>query len=353
MTTRRVVIFGWAESIHTRRWLLGMRSRGFDVKLISLGGIPGGDPQITVFPRSGRFSYLKFSGAAAREANDFNPHLIHVHYASGFGLWGLRSKLAPTIVSVWGSEVLQLARKRWCRMLIKRVLKKATIITATSQYLSQATSALYPPVADKITVIPFGVDLPAEIPELPKDGPIRFCYLKAHRPVYGPDILLKALDIVRKNLPDVRLSLAGAGEMTGQLRRMVTDLQLQDYVEFPGMIEHDQIQSYIARYHFLVMPSRSESFGVTALEAAASGRAVIATRTGGIPEVVLPDKTGLLVPAGDVEALAEAILMLAGDREMCRHMGREGRAFVAENYRWQCSLDLMSSLYERLIEGRN
>jgi glycosyltransferase involved in cell wall biosynthesis len=352
LTPRRIVIFGWAESVHARRWALGLQNRGCEVKLISLGGQPVDELDTTIFTRSGRMAYFRHAGAAAREARAFKPDLVHVHYAAGFGLWGLRMRFAPMVVSVWGSDILDLARKALYRPLVRRVLKQAKAITATSNYLNRETCSLYPPAANKITVIPFGVDTPEKVPDFPAFGPIRLCYLKMHRAVYGPDTLIEALSIVKQSLPDIQLSMAGSGEMTGQLKAMVDERGLNENVSFCGFIDHSRVMSFIAQHHFMVMPSLSESFGVAVLEAGACGRAAVSTRVGGIPEVVKDGETGILVPPGDVKALARAILTLAQDTDKCRRMGEASRVFVEKEYRWQRSLDLMSGLYDRIATAR-
>lgn len=102
----------------------------------------------------------------------------------------------------------------------------------------------------------------------------------------------------------------------------------------------------------MVMPSREEAFGVAVLEAAACGRPTIASRVGGVPEVIRDNETGLLVPPGDEAALAQALLRLVRDPETCRRMGEAGRALVQKEYLWNDSLNRMSQLYENVIHGR-
>jgi glycosyltransferase involved in cell wall biosynthesis len=138
-------------------------------------------------------------------------------------------------------------------------------------------------------------------------------------------------------------------DYTGYLRNLVVEYNLEKHVRFAGQIDHKKIYHFIAEHHLLVMPSRFEGFGVAALEASACARPVIATNVGGIPEIIINGKTGILVPPGDEGALAEAILKLANDIGLCHKMGREGYDFAKENYRWERSLDLMSRLYEQLI----
>jgi glycosyltransferase involved in cell wall biosynthesis len=346
----RVVIFGWSESIHVKRWVAGLSARGWKIRLISQGGGPAPGAETINLGEYGKFSFFRHASAAARLAREFDPDLIHVHYAGGFGWWGLKCRFAPMLVSVWGSDVIGVERNLIQRLLVRRVLHRADRISVTSAYLKAATAALAPGVEDKIEVIPFGVSVPEPVSPLPPP-PVRLCFIKLHRPQYGPDILLRALANVRQTIPDIRLTLAGEGTMTPRLRTLCVELGLESNVDFVGFVPNDRIYSLLSEHHIMVMPSLSESFGVAVLEAAACGRPSIASRVGGVPEVLRDGETGLLVSPGDPTALAEAILRLSGDLERCRQMGQAGRNLVVANFEWKVSLDQMHDLYERLIRG--
>lgn len=347
----RVVIFGWADSIHVQRWVQGLSKRGWTIRLISLGGGPVAGADTTNLPRHGKLSYYWLAARAVRLAREFKPDLVHVHYAGGFGLWGARCSFAPLLVSVWGSDIIDLPKNLFQRYFIRRNLKRADRISATSNFLKQACIALASEVEDRTTVIPFGVAVPEKIEPMPP-LPVKLCFIKMHRHKYGPDVLLRAFSIVRKEIPDILLTMAGGGEMTSELRSMARDLGLEKAVDFIGSIPNERIYSLLWEHHIMVMPSREEAFGVAVLEAAACGRPTIASRVGGVPEVLRDGETGLLVPPGDETALAEAILRLARDPETCRRMGEAGRLLVQEKYLWGHSLDRMTQLYESMIHGR-
>jgi glycosyltransferase involved in cell wall biosynthesis len=116
-------------------------------------------------------------------------------------------------------------------------------------------------------------------------------------------------------------------------------------------VENKKVYDLIRAHHMMVMPSimESESFGVASIEAGACGRPVIAAKVGGVPAVVIEGRNGVLVPPGNVEALAEAIIKLADNISTCRKLGQSGYELVKEKFDWQDSLDKMSELYERLI----
>lgn len=350
---KRIVIFGWAGSVHIKRWAKGLVDRGYQVKVISLGFSPIDDIETVVFPRKNGWSYYRYAAQAVREAKKFKPHLIHAHYSFGFGWWALRANFKPSLVSVWGSDITGRAKNPFYRFIIKKILKKATYVTATSEFLKKETLKLAPFVIDKVKITPFGVDVPDVFLPLPISPPIKICFIKNHRLIYGPDIILKALVKVKKHIPDIELSIAGEGEATPMIKKMVQELQLEKNVKLVGFVKNDEITSFIQQHHFMVMPSRQESFGVAALEAQASGRAVIASDVGGIPEVLVDGKTGILFPKGDIDRLAQAILKLANDYDLMQKMGKAGYEFVKENYSWEKSLDIMTQLYENLINEKS
>ena len=351
MSQKRIVIIGWAESVHVGRWARGLAGRGYDVKIVSAGGAPVENIDTAVLPRGGGFSYLRHASAAAEQVRRFEPDLVHVHYAGGFGLWGMRAGVRPLVVSVWGSDIVDLPRSWVNRFILKKLLRRADHITATSRMLKTATLAYMSGEDEKVSVVPFGINVPDSCPPLP-DGTPRLCFMKKLRSLTGPDLLLKALAKAREKIDGISLTIAGDGPMTGELKQLTADLGLNDCVNFAGWIPNERIPDLLAEHHIMVMPSLKEAFGVVILEANACGRPVITSDAGGIAEVVRDNETGIMTPAGDVDRLAGAIIKLAGDRELMSRMGRAGYEFVEQNYSWEKSLDMMTELYERLIHEK-
>ncbi len=337
--------------MHVQRWCRGLKKRGYEIKLVSSVETELDDINTTVVKGSSKLSYFLNRKRAAAIALRSKPDLVHVHYAGGFGLWGVASGINPLVVSVWGADIIDLPANPLYKMSIKRTLKRADRITATSYFLKKTCRNLDTSFSDKTEVIPFGVEIPEVVADMPDYNQVKICYLKRHIPKYGPDILLKALAEVKQKFGNIRLSLAGDGPMTAELKEITNELGLNENVDFVGFVRNEEVYSFIRRHHLMVMPSvmDSESFGVAAVETSACGRAVVASRIGGVPEVVIDGKTGILVEPENPKALADAIITLAKDPAKCKKMGRAGYDYVKENYDWEKSLEAMSELYDKLI----
>ena len=143
--------------------------------------------------------------------------------------------------------------------------------------------------------------------------------------VKGVDMALRALAVLRDGgFNDVRLVVVGDGPEAGRLRDMAGELGVDGFVEFAGF-RHD-VERYVAGSDIVLVPSRYEPFGMVAAEAAAAGKPVVASRVGGLREIVVDGETGLLFNPDDYIGLAEKIITLIRDDEKAAEMGLKGRA---------------------------
>lgn len=352
----KIVILGYSGSVHIIRWARGLARLNYDIKVISLGGAKIDDVETIVIPSGSNRSigYFLNSGRVRRLIHDIGPDLLHTHFATGFGLWGMQSKFHPHIISVWGADVIDFPNTWLKKKLLNRILHSADGITSTSRFLKRKTVELFGDLEGHIKIIPFGVTVPEILKHSRNDDCTRLVFIKAHRKKYGPDILIEAVSRAIKSGLKLHLTMAGEGEMTGMLKDKVGQLGLSEAVAFAGFVDNRRMPEFLAEHDIMVMPSvmDSESFGVAVLEASAVGLPVIASRIGGVPEVLLDNETGLLVPPGDTEALTGAIIKLTQDVEARNKMGLAGRKFVEENYLWDDCLAMMSKLYEDVLSGR-
>ena len=162
-------------------------------------------------------------------------------------------------------------------------------------------------------------------------------------PIKGHLVLLRALAQARAHVPEVTLDVAGRGPLEPALKSYARELGVSEAVRFLGFVS--PVQRAIEDAAIVVVPSLGEGFGMVALEAMERARPVIASAVGGLPEIVADGETGLVVPSGDAEALAEAIVALAGDLARAAEMGRAGRERALAEFPPERSAERIEELY--------
>ncbi len=164
------------------------------------------------------------------------------------------------------------------------------------------------------------------------------------------DVLLAAAARLRARLPEMHLVLVGDGPLRRRLETQAAVLGLGPRVQFTGLVA--DVRPWLGHVDVLVTPSRREGLPMVLLEALAMRRPVVATRVGGIPEIIEDGANGILVPPGDAAALAEALLRLLADRELRERMGNHGRQAVVERFGLAAMLRRTEALYEELLAER-
>jgi glycosyltransferase involved in cell wall biosynthesis len=201
------------------------------------------------------------------------------------------------------------------------------------------------------------------IPPGPEDGPgdkqevLREFGLQEASPILaivgllkerkGHDTLFRALQHVSAEFPQVSLLVVGKGEQRESLEELARQLGIAQNVLFTGF--RNDVSRLMSAMDILVLPSKNEGFGYVLTEAMNLGKPVVATRISSIPEVVREGETGLLVPPGDVDALAEALLELARHPARARQMGLAGRRRVRERFSMEKMLDDLEELFGGVI----
>jgi glycosyltransferase involved in cell wall biosynthesis len=170
----------------------------------------------------------------------------------------------------------------------------------------------------------------------------------------GQHIFLQAAATVHKSFPDVRFDVIGAplfGEekYEEELRQLSSELSLDQVVTFSGFVI--DVPRSVAELEIVVHASTiGEPFGLVIIEAMAQGKPVVATRGGGVPEIVIDGETGLLVPMNDAQAMAEAIVSLLRDPPLAKQMGKRGRSRVETTFTIEQTADKIESIYHQLLE---
>ncbi|MBU3029972.1 glycosyltransferase family 4 protein [Paracoccus marinaquae] len=188
---------------------------------------------------------------------------------------------------------------------------------------------------------------PAPMPPGPPDGPLRLVCIGRFVEQKGQLLLPEAMAIARRRGVDVHLTLVGDGAMRTEIEAAIAAHGVGDAVSLTGWLDEAGVRRALSESHALVLPSFAEGLPMVVMEAMAGGRAVIATHIAGNPELVVPGQTGWLVPAGDVEALAEGIRLAASTpAETLVQMGLAGRARVLQRH----DIDREAARLARLIE---
>jgi glycosyltransferase involved in cell wall biosynthesis len=255
--------------------------------------------------------FLSFARAARRAAGGVD--VVHAHWLPS-AVAGVATR-RPLVVQLWGTDAELGKRLPW---LFRPILRKARIVLCASTALEADARALG---ARDVRVIPSGVEIPETVGE--PDDPPHVLYVGRLSEEKGVRELAEAA----KGLP-----LVVVGD--GPLRALVPDTV--------GFVPHDELGPYYEKAAVVVVPSRREGYGVVAREAMAYGRAVVATRVGGLPDAVDDGVTGLLVPVGDSGALRAALTRLLGDRALRERLGGKARAYATEALGWEaCVRDIV------------
>lgn len=274
------------------------------------------------------------------------PDVIHAHltYASIFGALASRLTSTPfvTTLHVPPSDAPFLSRERMRERLACALLSRhgTTVAVSQAQRDMYVKRGLIDP--ERIVVVHNGIetdafaaaDRPRQVAlrerfGLPAEALVLTSVAVLRDDTKGIHLLLEAARDVLAGVP-VRLLIAGDGPARPGLERRARELGLQDVVLWLG--QRDDVATILAGSDLFVLPTLSDQFPTVLLEAMAAGLPVISTSVGGVPEIVSHESTGLLVPAGDVAALAGAIERLVSDAALRRRLGEAGRERVQARF---------------------
>lgn len=301
-----------------------------------------------------KLSYFSAASSLKKAIKEFNPDILHAHYASSYGLLGALSGFHPFVLSVWGSDVYEFPSNFIKRAILKYNLSKADKILSTSHAMVGQVNRY---TSDQIEVIPFGIDVddfkPIKVDSLFPEGSMVIGTVKALETIYGIDYLIKAFKLLVDNLPEVQLKLliVGSGSKEKELKELVSSLGLDQHTVFTGSVPHDKVCHYLNMLDVYVALSIMESFGVAVLEASSCEIPVVVSHVGGLPEVVDDGSTGFVVNRRDENDAYNAINKLVNDSELRIRMGKSGRARVLEKYDWKVNVDNMLQVYHQIFSS--
>ena len=352
---------------------LELANRGHEVHFISYAnpirldpGIPRihyHEVEVSTYPL---FQYppycLALASRMAEVAEAYNLDLMHVHYAIPHSISAMLAQqmLAPKrrlpfVTTLHGTDITLVGTDRSYFPITKFSIEKSNGITSISEYLRQRTVEVFD-VPNEIRVIKNFVNCDLYHPDNEKKGAAVYApageklliHLSNFRPVKRVLDCIRILAEVRKSVP-AHLLMVGDGPDRGPAEHLAREMNLDRHISFLGKQSH--VERLIPLAHVLLMPSELESFGLVALEAMACGVVPVATRVGGVPELITEGEDGFLEPAGDIAAQAARVVALLTDDALHYRMAKTGRWNAAERYCPDKILPLYEKYYKDVINA--
>jgi glycosyltransferase involved in cell wall biosynthesis len=280
--------------------------------------------------------------------------VIHAHWISSGAVAALLSRILskPVVITLHGSDVNLLYGNRLLGALRSKVADRADCLIAVSSPLANRIGALGIN-AGKIRVIPNGVELSRlGDAKIGRGCANQLTWVGRMSAEKGLEFLIGAMPVILKAHPTAELTLVGDGPLRPVVEQLCCEHGVADRVRLTGMVSHEDVPRYLMRSTVFVLSSLNEGLPLALLEALGAGKPVVATRVGGVPDVVQEQgelRCGLLVPPADSEALASAIVELLNDPHRSRSMGLNGRKIVEATYTWQRAARETFELYSGLL----
>ncbi len=299
---------------------------------------------------SARFALVGFLGsgfaAATRARREFEPHIVHAHWWFPGGLvgsWAARLGGLPLVTTMHGSDVRLARGSSFARPLFRRVMHQSRAVTTVSRWLAAEVRAMAPGIEPLVAPMPVSTEI-----FHPGEGRAddRLLFVGRLNAQKGVALLLDAFARMRHH---VKLDLVGAGPDEAALRAQAVQLGIADRLTWHGAQPQTALPAFYQRASALVVPSLGEGLGLVAVEAQLCEAPVVAFDSGGITDTVVQGETGLLVPPGDVDALAATLDRLWDDPELRLGLGRAGRMAALGDFAPASAARRYATLYRSLV----
>ncbi len=309
---------------------------------------------------------LRVADYLSSRANHYD--VIHDNQCLGYGLLHLQKMGLPVVATVhhpitrdldialsqqtrFGHKLLV---RRWYRFLAMqtKVARKLDHLISVSEFSRQDISAAFGRPVDRIQVVANGIDTQVFRP-LPtiKKSPYRIITTaSSDQPLKGQKFLFQAIASLVDQHPDLELVIIGSLKENGDSQKLMEQLNLSQRVTFKSNLSTEALVEEYNRATVAVTPSLYEGFGLPAAEAMACGTAVVSSDGGALPEVV--EEAGLIVPAGDAQALAEAINKVLINPCLSEQLGAFGRVHINKEFSWRKAAESYARYYLQMLNRR-
>jgi N-acetyl-alpha-D-glucosaminyl L-malate synthase BshA len=317
------------------------------------------------------FEYPPYTLALASKIREIavarSLDLVHMHYAipHAVSAYLAREMLKPTrylpvVTTLHGTDITLVGRDPSFLPMTKFGIEQSDAVTAISRYLRDATHETFCDGCDIEVIYNFiDSDYYRREPnesfrrEVAPGGEKIILHISTFRPVKRItdciETLARMRDLENGRGPGARLVMCGDGPERQGAEALAEALGVKDSIDFVGKQPQSRVREYLSVADLLLLPSQSESFGLVALEAMACEVPVIATRVGGIPEVVEEDGCGYMFEIGDVDGMARAAIRVLGDNGERERLGRRGREIAVSQFTTDKIIPQYEALYSAVI----
>ena len=299
---------------------------------------------------------LALASHMAEVAERYRLDLLHVHYAIPHSTAAILARdmtrpkrRLPFVTTLHGTDITLVGVDRSYFPITKYSIEQSDGITTISDYLRQRTIDVFN-VPNEIDVISNFVNIAMYRPD-PESRPRekQLIHVSNFRPVKRVLDCIRILALVRQET-EAHLMMVGDGPLRGPAEDLAMDLGIEDHVTFLG--KQDHVERLFPKAHVLLMPSELEAFGLAALEGMACGLPPVATRVGGVPELVDDGVTGFLEPVGDVDAQAHRVVQLLTDENLYERMSLAARKAAETQFSTELVIPKYEAHYQRVLSGR-
>ena len=284
------------------------------------------------------------------------PAIIHVHWPFPHALMALFARFfcrrAKIVLTFYSAELLLAKKKKWIRPILKSFIKRADSVIAISAFAKDTVTNIR---NRKVEILPYGTTLRnasgATATRSPSDK-FRILFVGRHIERKGIEYLIKAAATLDPNIYQVRI--VGQGDLTEKLKAQAAN-EAPEQVVFLGKISNEELEKEYQSAGCFILPAivdsrgDTEGLGVVMIEAAEYGVPVIASAVGGITDVVINDKTGLLVKEKSPQDLADAIRRLHDDPNLSKSLADNCLAHVNEFFSWDRITEKQVAIYKNLV----
>ena len=301
--------------------------------------------------------------ATWRRLRSTRAEILHVHH-----VWPAADRYLSTLAGAAGiprlvvtEHIVGSSHSATQRALKRGELDRADAVTAVCGAVAESLAGDYHVPRARVRVIPNGTEMPDAGTQETEEREARVVRAhfgaSAHRPLWvcaarlesqkGHDVLLAAAAELRRRSFAFVIAFAGDGTLRQALERCAAELGIADAVHFLGQVE--EVGALYTAADAVVLPSRWEGLPLSLLEALARARPVIASRVGGIPEVIEDGETGLLVPPDEPLALADALQSFHQRPDLAQRLGIAGAELVASRFTWERMVEDFEAIYDDVL----